>query len=186
VPSPGVLGLFAIIARYVHYPGQIRRNRLEGHSRRHGIPRGHHPLPCLGSLLADGTSGVVGRQLSEAVPMYGVAAGHLMGGAPRTEQEFLTHWAVRLVLAALAVVIEVQALVDAHATIVTVPKVLRPAHATESAVTAVVRLLVVRHPQVTDVAVVLSKLDSAVDTIVPANHPEENQRKIKHSEKENK
>lgn len=166
VPGPTVVVAFAVVADHGHDTGQFRRHRLHRDSRRHGVPRRHHALSRLRRFLADGAAAVVRRQLSEAVPVNGVPAGHFVRGPTRIEQVLLTDGTVGPVLAGLAIVIRVETAIDAHAAFVAVRKVFLPAHAAKAAVGTVVGPLFVRHPQVANTAVVGSKLDPARDAVV--------------------
>jgi hypothetical protein len=113
----------------------------------------------------------MGRQLPEALPMNRMAAGHFVRSATGTEKEFLTNRAVGLILSTFAVVVQVQALINTHATIVTVSKILAPTDATKATVLTMVWLFIVCHPQVTNIAMIFPKLDSATDAIVPDRKP---------------
>lgn len=146
VPGPIRMSLFAIVARNVHDATQFRRHGLHGNPRRHGIPGGLHAFPRLGRLFANGTTGIVGGQLPKAIPMNGVSAGHLVRGGTTAKEEFLTDGTIRLVFSSLAIVFLVQGLVDAHAAIVAMLKVLGSADATKTALRAVVGLIFIRHP----------------------------------------
>ena len=97
-----------------------------------------------------------------------MAAGHLMRGRPGAEQILLANGAIGHVLARLAVVIVEEEGVDAHATVMTVLEVLPATDSAEATVGAMVRLLQSRHPQVADIAVILSESDATFDALVAA------------------
>jgi hypothetical protein len=78
----------------------------------------------------------------------------------------LAHGAVGFVLSTLAVVIVVEAPVDAHSTVMAMLKILRSTNPTESAIFAMIRFFIVRHPQVAYAAVVFSKLNSTLNAII--------------------
>jgi hypothetical protein len=82
------------------------------------------------------------------------------------EQVFLTDGTVAHVLAVFAVVIIKQLGIDAHATVVTVLKVLASTHTAKAAVFAMIRRLLGRHPKVANIAVVITKLDSTGKAVV--------------------
>ena len=71
------------------------------------------------------------------------------------------------VLADLAVVLSKERGVDANAAIVAVAKVFGSTDATEAALCTVVGTFLSRHPQVANGTVILSKLDTAADAVIP-------------------
>ena len=166
VPRAIVVGPLAVVADDGHGLGQVGGDGLQLDAHGHGIPRRLHPLVRFGRLLADGAAGIVGGQLAKAVPVDGVAAGHLVRGRAGAEEVLLADGAVGHVLAGLAVVIVEEEGVDAHAAIVAVLEVLPASDAAEAAVGTVVGLLLGRHPQVADVAMVLSEGNAALDALV--------------------
>ena len=119
-----------------------------------------------GGLLAHGAASIERRELAEAVPVDGVAAGHLVRGRTGAEEVFLTDGAVGHVLARLAVVIIEKEGIDTHATVMAVLEVLPATDSAEATVGAMVGLLLGRHPQIADVAVVLSESDATFDALV--------------------
>ena len=166
VPRAIVFGPLAVVADDGHGLRQVGGNGLQFDAHGHGIPRRLHPLVRFGRLLADGAAGIVGGQLAEAVPVDGVAAGHLVRGRAGAEEVLLADGAVLHVLADLAVVLGEEGGVDAHAAVVAVAEVLGPTDSAEAALGTVVGTLLGRHPQVADGAVVLSELDAAADAVV--------------------
>ena len=166
VPCAIFIGTLAVVADDGHGLGQIRRDGLQFDAHGHGIPRRLHPLVRFGRLLAYGAAGIMGGQLAEAVPVDGVAAGHLVRGRTGAEQVLLADGTILHVLADLAVVLSKERGVDAHAAIVAVAEVFGPTDATEAALGTVVGTFLGRHPQVANGAVILSKLDSAADAVV--------------------
>lgn len=101
--------------------------------------------------------------------MNGMTAGHFMGGASRAEKKFLTDGTIRFVFSALAVVVGVQAFVDTHSAIMAMLEILCTTDTTKPTVCAMIRLLIGRHPQITDVAVIISKLNPTGKAIVSTN-----------------
>ena len=95
-----------------------------------------------------------------------VSTGHFVRCTTRTKEELLANRAVGLIFATLAVVVRVQALINAHPAVMAVLKVLRASYTTEAAVVTMVWLFVIGHPQITYIAVVCSKLNSTIDTII--------------------
>ena len=85
VPRLRFGSLFTIIAGDIDNTTQIRWDRLEGNSLRHGVPGRHHAFACFGRLFANRTTRVVRRQLPEAIPVNGVPTGHLVRGGSGTE-----------------------------------------------------------------------------------------------------
>ena len=166
VPCAILIGTLAVVADDGHGLGQIRRDGLQFDAHGHGIPRRLHPFVRFSSLLAHGTAGIMSGQLAEAVPVDGVAAGHLVRGRTGAEEVFLTDGAVGHVLARLAVVIIEKEGINARAAVMTVLEVLPATDSAEATVGAMVRLLLGRHPQVADVAVVLSESDATFDALV--------------------
>lgn len=73
----------------------------------------------------------------------------------------MTNRAIGLVLATLAIMLVVKRLVNAHAAIVTMLKVFGSSHTAETAFRTVVGLIFVRHPEITNGTMILSKLDVA-------------------------
>lgn len=139
---------------------------MKGNASCHGVPSGHHALLGFGRLFTDGTAGIVGSQLSEAIPMNGMPTGHFVTGRSGREQVFLTHGAVGLVLAHLAIVILVEGAIDAHAAIMTVLEVFGTSDAAKAAVWTVIRTFFVGHPEVANDAVIRAEFYAAVDTVV--------------------
>lgn len=166
MPAPLLLYPLTVVALDCHHLGELRRDGLQGDTHRHGVPRGLHPFVCLSRLLAHGAAAVVARQFPEAVPVYCVAAGELVGGVAAGEKVFLADGAVGHVLANLAVVVSEELLVDAHSAVLAMSEVLPAADAAEAAVGAVVWTLLVRHPEVAYGAVIFSELDVTVHTEV--------------------
>jgi len=78
VPRAILIGPLAVVADDGHGLGQVGRDGLQFDAHGHGVPRWLHPLVGFGCLLAYGAAGIVGGQLAEAVPVDGVAAGHLV------------------------------------------------------------------------------------------------------------
>jgi hypothetical protein len=143
VPGSSIIRPFTVVTGHVHHPTELGWYRLQGDSVRHGGPRGHHPLPCLGRLFADGTATVVRRQVTKAFPVNRVPAGHFVRRTATAKEVFLAHGAVALILARLAIMIVKQAFVNAHATVVTVLKVIFATDAAKATVFAVIGILVV-------------------------------------------
>jgi hypothetical protein len=146
VPGSCIIRLFTVIARNIHHTSQLRRNLLQRHSRSHCIPGGHHALTCFSGFLTNGAPRIMGSKLPEAFPVNGMAARHFMRCTPRTKEELLADRTVGLVFATLAVVVRVQAFVDAHATIVAMLEVLRPTDTAKSTILAMVGFFIVCHP----------------------------------------
>ena len=167
MPPAVPITLLAVVAGDGNDPGQVGGDGLEGDAHGHGLPGRGHRLVGFGRLLADGAAGVERGELSEAVPVDGVAAGHLVRGRTGAEQILLTDGTVLHVLADLAVVLSEEGGVDAHAAVVAVAEVLGSTDAAEAALGTVIGAFLGRHPQVADGAVVLSELDTAADTVVP-------------------
>lgn len=134
MPGPGVFRLLAIDARNVHDSSQLRGYGLQRHTCRHCVPSRHHSLFRLCCLLTNRTTRVVRCQLAETLPVNGVPARHFVRSTARTKQELLADGTVRLVLAALAIVVFVKTFVDAHAAVMTMAKVLGSSHSAESTV----------------------------------------------------
>jgi hypothetical protein len=106
-------------------------------------------------------------KLSEAFPVNCMATWHFMRSTPGTKKKFLTNGTVGLVLSALAIMIRIQALINAHSAIMAVLEIFRTANAAKSAVWTVIWFFIVCHPKVAYTTVVFSKLYPAVYTIVP-------------------
>ncbi len=94
MPCLGVRIGFAVVAGDVNDTGQLGWDRLQRHALRHGVPSWHHAFARFGRFLAYGTSTVVCRQLSEAVPVNRVSARHFVGCRARAEQVLLTNGTV--------------------------------------------------------------------------------------------
>lgn len=166
VPPAVPIALLTVIAGNGNDPGQIRRDGLQGDAHGHGLPSRGHLFVRFSSLLAYGAASVERRELSEAVPVDGMATGHLVRGRTGAEQILLTNGAVGHVLARLAVVIIEKEGIDTHSTVMAVLEVLSPTDSAEATVGAVVGLLLGRHPQIADVTVVLSESDATLDALV--------------------
>ena len=162
VPVAILAARLAVVAHDVHDAGQIGRHGLHLYVPRAGGPRGRHGLLADDGLLADGAAVVEAGELAEAVSVDGVAAGQVLGRLAGGEHILAAHGTVVLVLILHAVVIVVDVDRDAHAAPVAVAERFATADAAEAAVLAVERTLALDHPQVADVAVVLSELDGAV------------------------
>jgi hypothetical protein len=169
MPSTGILCFLTVITRDVDHPCQLWWDWLESDAGSHRIPRWHHPFPCFCGLLADRASRIMSCQLPKAFPVNGMATGHFMRRTPRTKEKFLTHGAVGLILAALAIVVGVQSLVDTHSTIMTVLKIFGSSYTTKAAVRTVIRLFIIRHPEIAYITMIFPKLNTTADTIVSTN-----------------
>lgn len=106
------------------------------------------------------------RQLSEAIPMNGMSTWHFVRRRSTAKEVFLADRTVGSVLSGLAVVIVVQGPVYAHATLVTVLKVLCTSDSTESTIFTMVRCFFIGHPEIADNTMIRSKLHSTGDAIV--------------------
>ena len=162
VPVAILAARLAVVAHDVDDAGQIGGHGLHLDVPRAGGPRGRHGLLADDGLLAYGAAVVEAGELAEAVGVDGVAAGQVLGRLAGGEHVFAAHGTVVLVLVLHAVVIVVDVDRDAHAAPVAVAERFATADAAEAAVFAVERPLALDHPQVADVAVVLSELDGAV------------------------
>ena len=89
-----------------------------------------------------------------------------MGSTPRTKEKLLADGTVGFVLSTFAVVIGVETSVNAHSTVVTVFEILGTTDMAKAAVGAMVGSFVVGHPEVANIAVVLSQLNVTLDAIV--------------------
>jgi hypothetical protein len=166
MPRSSMVILLAIIASNIDNTTQLGWHWLQGDACCHGIPGRHHAFLRLGRLFTYRTTRVMCRKLTEAVPMNRVTARHFVTGRTRGKEIFLTDGTVGLVLAHLAVVIVVEGAINAHAAIVTVLKILGTADAAKATVFAMVRTFLIGHPQVANVAVVVTKLDVARYAVV--------------------
>ena len=166
MPPPIVITGFAVIAENVHDPRQIRRDWLKGNPHGNGIPRDGHLFRCFGRFLTHRTAGIVRGEFLKTVPMNGVSAGHFVRGQAAAEQVFPTNGTVGHVFATLTIVIVQEERVNAHAAVVAVAKVFPTPDATETTIRTVVRRFLVGHPEVANVAVVFTKLDTALDAMI--------------------
>jgi hypothetical protein len=91
---------------------------------------------------------------------------HFVRSTATAKEIFLAHGAVTLILARLAIMIVVQALINAHSTRVAMLKVVFAADAAKATIFAVIGMLFVRHPEVAGMAMVVTKKNTAVDTVV--------------------
>jgi hypothetical protein len=165
VPRSSIIRTFTVVTGHIHHTTELGWYRLQGDSLSHGSPRGHHSLPCLGRLFADWTAAVVGRQLTKALPVNRVPAGHFVRRAATAKEVFLAHGAVALILARLAIVIVEQALVNAHSTVVAMLKVIFTTDTAKATIFAVIGIFFVRHPEVARIAMVGTKKNTAIDTV---------------------
>ena len=166
MPSSILIFSLTIVANNAHHLRKIRRNWLQRNRHSHGAPRGSHPFCSLDRLFAHGTPTVKSGEFAEAVPMNRVSTRHFMTGTSAGEQILLTDRTIAHVFANLARMFPEQRGIDAHATIVTMTKVVTATDATESTVVAVVGFFHILHPQVAYIAVVISELNVAVNTLV--------------------
>jgi hypothetical protein len=111
-------------------------------------------------------SPIMRRQLPKAIPMYRMPTRHFMRRTSRAKEILLTDRAVASVLARLAVVIVIKVLVNAHATFVTVLKVVRATNPTKSTVRTVIGSFFVGHPEVANVAMVGTEACAAADALI--------------------
>jgi hypothetical protein len=100
----------------------------------------------LGSLLTTGAPGIMARKLAEAVPVNGMTARKLVRCIAAGKQIFLAHWTIAHVPPDLTIVIVEQFLVNTHAAVLTVAKVLPAPDTTKTAIRAVIGPLFIRHP----------------------------------------
>ena len=82
--------------------------------------------------------------------------------------------AIRLVFSLFAIVFVVESLVNAHATIVAMLKVIPASHAAKSAFRTMVGLIFIRHPKIANGAMIFSKLDIALNTSVAVSFKTKN------------
>ena len=146
MPSAVPITLLAVVASNCNDSGQVGRDGLEGDAHGHGLPGRGHLLVGFGRLLAHRTAGIERRELAEAVPVDGMAAGHLVRGRAGAEEVLLTYGTIGHVLTRLAVVIVEEESIDAHAAVVAVPEIVPATDAAEATVRAVVWLLFGGHP----------------------------------------
>ena len=95
----------------------------------------------LGGFLADGASRVKRSELSKAVPVDGMATGHLVGSRSRTEEVLLTDRAVGHIFACLAIMIIEKEGINTHSTVMAMSEVITSSHPTESTIGAMVGFL---------------------------------------------
>jgi hypothetical protein len=69
--------------------------------------------------------------------------------------------------------IGVETSINTHAAIMAVLEILGSPHSTKSTVRAMIGPLIVGHPEIANVAMVLAKLNTTFDAIVPANKGKE-------------
>lgn len=167
MPSTIITMFFAIVANDIDSSSHICRDWL--HRNPHGDrrPRRGHLFRGFRGLFADRTTGVIRCQFLEAVPMNGMSTRHFMRCKATAEQILLADGAVAHILPVLAIVIVKQQGINTHTAVITVLKVFATTNAAEPAINAMIRSLLGRHPEIADIAVVFTKLDVAVDTVVP-------------------
>jgi hypothetical protein len=167
MPSAIIIMHFTIVANDIDSSSHIRRNWLQGNAHGDRRPRRSHLFRSFRRLFADRTTGVIRSQFLEAVPVNSVSTRHFVRCIATAEQILLADRAVAHVLAVLAIVIVKQQGINAHTTVVTVLEVFATTHAAEPTILTMIRCLLGRHPKITDIAVVFTKLDVTVDTVVP-------------------
>ena len=96
----------------------------------------------LGRLFAHWTTSIKRRELTEAVPVNGMATGHFVARHSTREQVLLADWTIGHIFPRLAIVIVEQKTVNTHAAVFTVAEVLPAPDATESTLLAMVGVLV--------------------------------------------
>ena len=74
----------------------------------------------------------------------------------------MTNWAFRIVLSGLAVVVVKQKCINAHSAIVTVLEVFASTYTAEPTLVTMIRLLIIRHPEVANATMVFPKLNAAI------------------------
>ena len=82
----------------------------------------------------------------------------------------MAHGAVALIFARLAIMVVEQFLVNAHSTVVAMLKVIFAPDAAKATIFAVIGILFVRHPEVASIAMVGTKKNIAVYTILAVMH----------------
>jgi hypothetical protein len=138
--------MFAIIAHDGDDSCELGGYRLQGNPHGHGLPRRGHVFRSFGGLFTDWTTGIVGGEFFETVPMNGMSTWHFVGGISGTKQIFLTDGTVGHVFAGLAIVIVKEEGIDTHSTVIAVTKVFSAAHSTKAAIATMVRRFVIGHP----------------------------------------
>jgi hypothetical protein len=166
VPASMLFLVFAIVAQDGNDPCQIGRDGLEGNAHGHGRPCGRHLFVRFCRLFTDRTAGIKTREFPKAMPMNGMATGHFMTGTPTRKQILLTHGTIGHVLSRLAIMIIKQHGINAHSTIMTMPKVILSTHPTKSTLCTMIGLLLRWHPQITNITMIAPKLYMALDAIV--------------------
>jgi len=150
VPFPFVFRFLTVNTGDIHDKREFRRNGLHLNSGRRGTPGGEHPFPRFGRLFADGVATVMHRQLPKTFQVDRVSARHFVRSAAKTEQILLADATIAPVLTGLAIVGIIEGPVNAHAAFRTVLKVFLASDAAKAAVGTVIRLLLVRHLEVTN------------------------------------
>jgi hypothetical protein len=158
---------FAIVTNDIDASSHIRRDWLQGNTHGDRRPRRGHLFRSFCRLFADRTTGIIRGQFLETVPVNGVSTRHFMRCIATAEQILLTDGTVAHVLAVLTIVIVKQQGINTHTAVVTVLEVFATTDAAEPTIFAMIRSLLGGHPEIADIAVVFTKLDEAVDTVIP-------------------
>lgn len=160
MPATVGIACFAIIAKDIDTSRHVWRNRLQFNTRGNRVPSGGHVFGCFRRFLTYGTLRRIRAEFFVTMPMQRVLTRQFMRRKATTEQIFLTHGAIAHVLARLTIVIIKEFGIDAHATIITMTKVFATTHPTKSASFTMIGRFRVGHPQVTNVAMILPKLNT--------------------------
>jgi hypothetical protein len=108
-------------------------------------------------------------QSLKAMPMNRVAAIHLMYSSSTREKVFEAYGTICFVLIFLAIMVVNYVLEDTHVTVraMLIGRLAFPSQATESTIITVERMVLFRHPQVTNRTMIFSKGHFAICTLVP-------------------
>jgi hypothetical protein len=133
VPVAPMTFCLTIIAHDVYYTLQITGHGMLRNVSRSGFPRGCHRLLGHDRLFTNRAAVIKPGQLSKAVSMNRMTTRQVLRRLPGGEHVFPTYRAVVLVFVLETLVSVKHTDGNAHATFITVPKGIRPAHSAESA-----------------------------------------------------
>lgn len=166
VPVSSMTLCFAIVAHDIDDTLQVGRHWLLRNITSTSFPCCRHALGRHDSFLADWTTIIKAGKLTETMRMNRMTAGQVLRRLARGKHVFATDGTIVLVLVLEAIVRTEHMDANAHATFVAVTKGLLTSNATKATVLTMKGLFRLCHPEVANAAMILSKLDSAMSTLV--------------------
>mmetsp|Transcript_9715 Transcript_9715/g.28962 ORF Transcript_9715/g.28962 Transcript_9715/m.28962 type:complete len:294 (+) Transcript_9715:1145-2026(+) len=166
VPVVCITLCFAVVAHDVYYPLQVTRHRMFCDISCASLPCSCHGLLGYNCLFANGATVIKTGQLAKAMGVDRMATGQILGRLARREHIFSAHWTVIFVFILETPMSLKHIHRNAHTTFGAMPKVLLTTDTAEATLVAMKRFFGLAHPKIAFMAVILSKLNLAIDALI--------------------